>query len=77
MISPATTQFLEIVQNPAYLSIILVLIVWTLAWKGAALWKAARNGQRNWFIACLILNTLGILEIIYIFYFSKPKPVQQ
>lgn len=41
-------------------------IVWELLWKGFALWKAARNGQRNWYIAILVVNSLGILPIIYL-----------
>ena len=49
------------------------LMFWTLAWKGVALWKAARNSSKVWFIVMLILNTVGILEIIYIFFFSKKK----
>lgn len=51
--------------------IIPVAIVWTLFWKGIALWKSARNQSPVWFVAILILNTLGILEIIYILFFSK------
>jgi len=38
-----------------------------------ALWKAVRNNQKIWFIALLVLNTLAMLEIIYIFFFSKKK----
>ena len=53
--------------------LLLLLIAWTLPWKGVALWKAAKNGHKKWFVALLILNTLAILEIIYIFYFSKTK----
>jgi hypothetical protein len=53
--------------------VILLILAWTLAWKGVALWKAARNSHKGWFIALLLLNTLAILEIIYIFVFSK-KP---
>lgn len=48
-----------------------ILVFWSLAWKGVALWKAARNSQKNWFVALLVLNTVGILEIIYIYFFSK------
>ncbi|MEK7626601.1 MAG: DUF5652 family protein [Patescibacteria group bacterium] len=51
--------------------VLVLLLVWTLPWKGVALWKAARRSDRNWFIALLILNTVGILEIAYIFFFSK------
>lgn len=49
------------------------LLVWSIAWKGLALWNAAKNSQRNWFIIILIVNTVGILEIIYLFRFSKKK----
>ncbi len=48
----------------------VLLIVWSLVWKGWALWRAARNTHKAWYIIMLILNTAGILEIIYIFAFS-------
>ncbi len=70
---PQTTAIINILNDPKYTLLFLALIIWSLAWKGTALWKAAQNNQRNWFIALLILNTLGILEIIYIFYFSRSK----
>ncbi|MFY9457828.1 MAG: DUF5652 family protein [Candidatus Spechtbacterales bacterium] len=54
------------------LSIITFLIaLWTIPWKGAALWRAAKMGEKKWFVAILILNTLAILEILYIFVFSR------
>ena len=59
--------------NPTNQLILLLLTVWSLVWKGVALWGSAKNNQRNWFIVLLVLNTFGILEIIYIFYFNKPK----
>lgn len=52
----------------------LLLYVWSLFWKGAALWRAANGRQRNWFIALLVLNTVGILEIVYLFKFAT-KPL--
>lgn len=53
--------------------ILFILFVWSLAWKGFALWTASRLDQRNWFIAILVLNTVGILEIVYLFFFAKKK----
>lgn len=53
--------------------LIVLAAVWSAVWKGIALWKAARNNHLGWYIALLILNTLGILEIIYILAFSKGK----
>lgn len=49
----------------------VLLIAWTLAWKGWALWKAGRLNHKVWFIVLLLVNTLGILEIIYIFAVAK------
>jgi methionyl-tRNA synthetase len=50
---------------------ILLMVLWSLIWKGIALWHSARNKQKVWFIVLLIVNTLGILEIIYILFFRK------
>jgi len=54
----------------------LVLIAWSLYWKGMALWHAARRGETVWFVALLVINTVGILEILYLYVFSqKQHPV--
>lgn len=52
---------------------LFILYIWSVIWKGLALWKAANLKQRNWFIAILILNTVGILEIAYLFFFAQKK----
>lgn len=57
-----------IAQNPI---LFFVLLAWSLYWKGVALWKSAREGHQRWFIVMLILNTLGILEILYLYIFAK------
>ena len=63
-----------IVSNQATFSIIIiVLVLWEIPWKGVALWKAARNKDMVWFIILLLVDTLAILEILYIFVFSKKK----
>ncbi len=53
--------------------LIAALLAWSTVWKGFALWKAAKNDSKNWFIALLVINTGGILEMLYIFVFSKKK----
>lgn len=53
-----------------------VLALWVVPWKGYALWKAARQGSKVWFIVLLLVNTLAVLEILYIFIFSKKKGEQ-
>lgn len=51
--------------------VLVILGLWSLVWKGFALYKAARLQQKVWFVVVFILNTIGILDIFYIFYFSK------
>ena len=72
-----TNSINALLSNPVNQAIFIVLTVWSLVWRGVALWKSARNNQRNWFLAFLIINTFGILEIIYIFYFVKKKEAEQ
>ena len=50
-----------------------IILVLSLILKGLALWRAARYDQRNWFVAILVLQTLGVLEIIYLFKFAKKR----
>ncbi len=57
--------------------ILLLIFLWTLPWKAAALWKSARRAQLGWFLTIIVLNTLGILEIIYIFFFSDKEDNQK
>lgn len=53
----------------------IAFLIWLLFWKSLALWRAVKASQVNWFLIILILNslTLGILEIIYLFRFAKPR----
>lgn len=66
---------------PPFAGVMLVAVilaaVWSAVWKGIALWRAGRNAHLIWFIVLLIINTLGILEIIYIFAFSRKKEQPQ
>ncbi|XKT75329.1 MAG: DUF5652 family protein [Patescibacteria group bacterium UBA2103] len=73
-----TTTFGPLAQQGAEFSIIsalgiVAILLWSLVWKGLALWAAARNGHKVWFIALLVLNTVGILEIIYYLFFRKKE----
>ncbi|PIN74821.1 hypothetical protein COV18_06260 [Candidatus Woesearchaeota archaeon CG10_big_fil_rev_8_21_14_0_10_37_12] len=52
---------------------LIPLIVWSIIWKGYALWKCGRNNQPAWFIVILILNTAGILPIVYLVWFQHRK----
>jgi hypothetical protein len=54
-------------------SFVLLALVWSFLWKGLALWRAAKRGDKWWFVILLIVNTLGILEIIYLFAVTGAK----
>lgn len=54
-----------------------VIALWTLPWKGWALWLAAKNTHKWWFIALLVINTVAILDIIYIFAVGRPALKKQ
>lgn len=56
-----------------YWTLILLAALWELAWKGVALWKAAQAGDKAWYVIMLVLNTLGILPILYILLRKQPK----
>jgi len=51
----------------------ILIILWSIFWKGLALWHSARRGEQWWFVALMVVHTLGILEIIYLFFFAKLK----
>jgi hypothetical protein len=46
-------------------------VLWALAIKGYALWHAAKRNEKWWFIAILIINTFGVLELAYLIFFAK------
>lgn len=50
---------------------VLLIALWSIFWKGIGLWKSARNGQKYWFIAILLINSVGILPILYIYVFKE------
>lgn len=53
--------------------VFIIISLWSLFWKGCALWIAGKKDQKWWFLVLLIVNTVGILEIVYIFYVAKKK----
>lgn len=52
-------------------SFFLLLVLWGLFWKGLGLWHSARHGNYRWFVAMFLVNTFGILELIYLFAILK------
>ena len=56
--------------------LILLILAWSLPWKGLSLWKAARLNDKKWFIVLLLVNTLAIIDIYYIYRVSNKYKVE-
>lgn len=58
--------------NPlGFLAWIWPLAILELILKGFALWRSAKNNQPIWFIVLLVINSLGILPLIYLIVVDK------
>lgn len=57
-----------LIENPW---VLLLIILWVLPWKGYALWRASKNNHKKWFVVLFLINTLAILDIIYIFAIDR------
>jgi hypothetical protein len=53
--------------------LVAALVIWSLFWKGMALWFAARKRDKFWFVIILLVNTLGILEVVYLLVLRNQK----
>lgn len=51
--------------------VIVFVLIWQIVWMGIALWISAREKHIIWFVVFLLIHTLGILDILYIFWFSR------
>jgi len=69
--NPLLNDLSSITDMPPWL--LAVVITWSLFWKGLAMWKAARKNSPIWFVALIVINTVGIFEILYIYLFSEVK----
>lgn len=61
-------DFVSILARP---EVYVLFLTWSLIWKGLALWQSARKKHLVWFIILLVVNTMGILEMLYIFYLNR------
>lgn len=66
-----TTTLAEIIGIPIWL--LAIYLIWELTWKALALWKSAKKNSPIWFVVLLVVNTAGILSILYIYLFSEIK----
>jgi len=55
------------------IAVIVIVGLWEVIWKAIGLWHAGSDRNLLWFVLMFVLNTLGILEIIYVFGISRPR----
>lgn len=53
------------------LTFIFAFVIAVIALKGYTLWHASKRNERGWFVALLVINTFGILELIYLIFIMK------
>jgi hypothetical protein len=57
--------------SPENKIIFILLMVWTMIWKGLSLWRAGRKNDMVWFVVLFLVSTVGILDIVYFYHISK------
>jgi len=60
--------------SAGFTTALVLVALWGYAWKAVALWMAARRDHTVWYVVLVVLNTAGILEIIYIFAVARRHP---
>jgi len=55
------------------LPLIIIIEVFDLVFRGIALWRSAQNKHTAWFVLLLIINSVGILPIIYLILNPKKQ----
>ncbi len=57
--------------NSILITFLIIAILWEATWKIIAMWKAGRNNHLAWYICIALINTVGILPIVYILMHRK------
>ncbi len=48
------------------MGVLLLLSLVDVIFKGWAMWRAARMGKNYWFIALLVINSMGVFPVIFL-----------
>ena len=56
--------------NAGLLTLLIFIAIWEVIWKGLALWRTARQDKSTWFVLILVLNTVGILPMVYLYFYD-------
>lgn len=58
---------------------IIILLAWTLVWKAFGLWHSAKRNNGIMFVIMLLVNSAGIIPIVYLLYlkYGKENEIEQ
>ncbi len=59
--------------SPANRPFFYLLLLADLVLRGIALYKSARKEQKIWFVALLVINSMGLLPLIYLLLEKKSQ----
>ena len=52
---------------------LMPIFVWDVTWRLLAMWRAVKENQKIWFVLFMIVNSVGLLPIIYLVFVAKEK----
>lgn len=55
---------------------IIPLALFGIILKGMALWRASRRNEKWWFLALFVINSLGILPLLYLLTHAPEQPTK-
>ena len=56
-----------------FIVLIVILAIFEIIMKGFAMWRASERKSKGWFWVLLVINTMGILPLIYLLTTSPKK----
>jgi hypothetical protein len=74
MFHPSHDQLILMSQLIPFLWFLLPLVILDLGLRGWSMWRAARINKPIWFVALLVINSLGILPAIFLLITMKNYP---
>jgi hypothetical protein len=57
----------------AQIVLLSLVVAWDFIWKCFAVWRAAKNNDHFFFVALLLINSVGIIPILYLVYKKYTK----
>jgi len=68
---PNTNIFQISQMKPSAVLLFGISVVVIIVLKGLALWHAVKRDEKWWFAILLVVNTFGILDLVYLIFFAK------